>query len=757
MLYSDWTLSNNEYDPKERQARDALFFTGNGYFGIRGFFEEDNETIGANGGIYMTGVFGMGSYDAWEGKSSELCNLPNVLRVCISCNDEDIDGFSSISDFSQSLDMKKGVYARRYLWKTSDGRRLELCFERFASMHDIHRIGQRITIKALDKIDNLSVAALLDSDVTNLNLSSGEPFPIQPGRNHFISRNVRTNALSVTLDDPDSTVLNFAQQTFAYLNGKAVTGRITTNSKACGTAYTCSLNKNEVFTLEKIIFAVTSLDESLNPEQEIEDFLSKPASYEQELARHCSALSDKWRVADIEIDTNTTDLTIVRYNIYQLLCVCPEHTDRFGIGARGLTGEMYEGCVFWDNEIFVLPFFLYTNPSAARKQLMFRYHTLDAARRHAKNNWFEGAMYPWQVDRKGVEQTPVNCGAFYAIHITGDIAFTICRYWELTQDDEFMLSYGAEILYETARFWVSRCDYNSFDGKYHILSVRGPNEYDVYVNDNAFTNMMAVYNLKSVNSVFKKLKERHPDEFDKLFKRLGASHEEISKFCEVADKLNIPYNAQMDLYLEDDTYLIRRKLDLKRAKPTKKRIIDSTLPYEALPLYQVTKQADTVLLCCLFPHLFTKRQKENVYKFYEPRTAHDSSLSYSPHGILAADIGLHEEAYRYFKESAYLDVNDLQLNTINGLHFANFGGTWQIVFHGFAGISASNGKLYIKPALPAQWSRISLHCRFLGQTVKIAIDKSSIAVKRLDGDTPLTVRVNNQDYLIDDKPLTIDY
>jgi trehalose/maltose hydrolase-like predicted phosphorylase len=506
-----------------------------------------------------------------------------------------------------------------------------------------------------------------------------------------------------------------------------------------------------------MIITVTSLDEHLDAEQAIKKFLSNPVCYEQEFTRHCFSLTDKWRISDIEIDTETDDLTIVRYNIYQLLCVCPEHTDRFGIGARGLTGEMYEGCVFWDNEIFVLPFFLYTNPSAARKQLMFRYHTLDAARRHAKKNWFEGAMYPWQVDRKGIEQTPVNCGAYYAIHIIGDIAFSIYRYWELTGDDNFMMSYGAEILYETARFWISRCDFNSFDGKYHIFAVRGPNEYDVYVNDNAFTNMMAAYNLKSVKNVFQKLKDSHPVKFENLFKRLGASQDEISQFWKVADKLYIPYNAKMDLYLEDDTYLIRRSLDLKRAKPTKKRIIDSTLPYEALPLYQVTKQSDTVLLCCLFPHLFTQQQRENIYSFYEPRTAHDSSLSYSPHGILAANIGLHKEAYSYFIKSAYLDVNDLQLNTISGLHFANFGGTWQMVFHGFAGISTDNGRLCIKPNLPAQWNRLTLHCCFLGHIVKIDIDKFCIAVHKETGESPLTVCVAGQDYLVEDEPLTIKY
>ncbi|MDD4414744.1 MAG: hypothetical protein PHR14_09435 [Oscillospiraceae bacterium] len=212
------------------------------------------------------------------------------------------------------------------------------------------------------------------------------------------------------------------------------------------------------------------------------------------------------------------------------------------MGARGLTGEMYESCIFWDNEIFVLPFFQYTDPQAVRKQLTFRYHTLDAARRHAKRNWFEGAMYPWQVNNKGIEQTPYECGAFYAIHIVADIAFTVCRYWEVTGDDEFMMSYGAEMLYETARFWSSRCDFSAADGKYHIRAVRGPNEYDVYVNDNAFTNFMAANNLRSVKQVFDKLSCSHPEDIEQLRIKLGATRQEINRFSEIADKIIIPYD-----------------------------------------------------------------------------------------------------------------------------------------------------------------------------------------------------------------------
>ncbi|NLN82710.1 MAG: glycoside hydrolase family 65 protein [Clostridiales bacterium] len=756
MFYNEWILSNDEYDHDRRQSRNALFTIGNGYLGIRGFFEEDEVTLESNGGIYMAGVTGRGTYDAWEGKSGELCNMPNIFRVSLRCGGERVDGFSSISDFKQTLNMQKASYSRQYIWTTSQGSRIEVAFERFAGAADIPKIGQRIIVKALDPVD-LSLSALLDSNVTNLNADSfATPRPVQPGRNHFVKRNVKTSSLSVILDDPDSTVLYFAQQATAKVNGNPVAKKDFISDNACGAIYDCSLKAGDILTVEKVIYVASSLDDDVDAAQAVAGFLSGDVGFEQEFRAHCTAWLSAWETANIKIDTDTNDDAALRYNIFELLCVCPRHTDRVGIGARGLTGEMYEGCIFWDNEIFVLPFFQYTNPQVVRKQLTFRYHTLDAARRHAKRNWFEGAMYPWQVNNKGIEQTPYECGAFYAIHIVADIAFAVCRYWEVTGDDEFMVSYGTEILYETARFWRSRCDFSELDGKYHIRAVRGPNEYDVYVNNNAYTNYMAANNLRSVKQVFDNLSGSHPKEIERLMNKLGATRQEIDLFNEIADKIIIPYDEKKGLILEDDTYTQRRSLDLKRAKPTGQRIIDSTMPYEALPLYQVTKQADTVLLCCLYPNDFTQQQKKNVYFYYEPRTAHDSSLSYAPHAILSSQIGLKEEAYGYFEKSAYLDISDRQLNTISGLHFANFGGTWQAVFHGFCGISDDHGKVSIKPSLPDKWNRVTLNCFMYGSVLQITIDKSSVVVhKKKSGPNPLIVRIEGGDYLVGGEPLRV--
>ncbi|MDD4414745.1 MAG: hypothetical protein PHR14_09440 [Oscillospiraceae bacterium] len=299
MLYKEWILSNDEYEHDKRQSRNALFTLGNGYFGIRGFFEEDEKTIESNGGIYMAGVTGMGTYDAWEGKSGELCNVPNVLRVSLRCNGEAVDGFSSISDFNQTLNMQKATYSRQYIWTTSQGKRIWITFGRFASAADIHKIGQRIIVKALDGIDYLSLSSLLDSNVTNFNADSfATPMPIQPGRNHFVKRSVRNSSLSVTLDDPDSTVLYFAQKVIADVNGNPVTEKDFNTVNACGTTYDCSLRAGDALTVEKIVYTATSLDEDLDAEKRLLIFCPVISASDRNfmITAEPGSINGRWRI-----------------------------------------------------------------------------------------------------------------------------------------------------------------------------------------------------------------------------------------------------------------------------------------------------------------------------------------------------------------------------------------------------------------------------------------------------------------------------
>lgn len=728
MEYTGWSIRNEEFARRKKRSRDALFTIANGYLGIRGFFEEDAGEVDRLGGIYMAGVFGKGPVPVWEGMSRELCNLANVLKIRLAVDGENVQVTEQSKDFMQETDLKRALYTRSYQYKTKSGKSVRLSFERFVSMEHIHYVGQSVRICPVDGEIRLKADFLMDSEVVNLNWESCEPYPVQPGRDHITGREIEEDFMKLWLDDVDETQLFYAQKCRAVKGERKLEGRKAVEGFATGEVYETVLSPGEELAVEKLACIASSKDRE-KPEESIRDFQNKSICYQEEKKAHIRKWEEKWQVSDIQIEGKTADQTVLRYNIFQLLGVCPEHTDRLSIGARGLSGEMYEGCVFWDNEIFKLPFFIYTNPRAARKLLTFRYHTLEAAKRHAKKNWFAGAMYPWQASEKGIEQTPYDVGAYYAIHIVADIAYAICQYWQVTADDEFLLSYGMEMLTETARFFVSRSDFNKAENCYEIRAVRGPNEYDVYVNNNAYTNLMAAGNMKAAKEGWDRILQKYPAEAEALYEKLGLSEEELDSFAETARLMKIPRKETENLYLEDEDYLKRRPLNLKKAKPTGKRIIDSTLPYEALPLYQVTKQADVVLLMNLLPELFTEEEKRAAYDFYEPRTAHDSSLSYAPYGMMAARLGKEQEAYEYFVKSAYLDIEDRQLNTVSGLHFANFGGTWQMVYFGYAGIRKEENRIRIEPCLPELWSMLETAVLCKEGLLRVQIRKEQITVR----------------------------
>ncbi len=695
-----WVLKDKNLNEKNRASREATFTLSNGYFGVRGFFEEEQVGILSLGGIYMAGIFGDGNLEAWKGKNRELVNVPNFLAVKILCDGELVEQ-KEYTDYERELDIQHGMLTRSYVWKN----KLKLNFERFVSVKDIHTVCQRIRITKLTDCC-VEIDDTINVNTTNLNKISCEPLPVQPGDKHY-----------KVLENTGDTVI-------AETDGIAPE-KIYIKQK---TEF-----KNDVFT--RCVQVYTSRDDIT--EQPILD-------YDTYIARHCNEWEARWEAADIQLENDKDDQLALRYNLFHLMQVCPNNDARISIGARGLTGEMYEGCVFWDTEIFKLPFFIFENPKAARELLRFRYNMLSAAKAHAKDLWFEGAMYPWQSCNLGYEQTEKNVGAFYAIHIVCDIAYALMQYFRATNDLEFMTECGAEILIETSRFWKSRVTKRE-DGSYDLLAVRGPNEYDVIVNNNSYTNMMMQENLRSAIEILDYLKNKNTDVWKSLKEKVNLKDDELDIWEDIAGNITICYDADKKLYEEDSTYTKRVPLDLKKAKPTDKRIIDSTLPYEALPLYQVTKQADVICLMNNLPLRFTKEEKQAAWDYYEPKTAHDSSLSYCSYAIMAAKLGMDEIAYKYFRTCAYLDIEDLKLNNISGLHFANFGGTWQTVVYGFAGLSIKDDTVIIEPNIPEKWGKISFNIFFKGNRILInAKGKKATADIVSKGEQPIKIEVREE-------------
>lgn len=674
----NWSVARRGYDPLTHAHFAPVNTVGNGLICCRGFMEEAREGICALGGIYMAGIFGSAAYKPWKGEGQELANLPNIFRAEITIDGEPLKiSAETLTDFAETLDIKNACFTRGYTYALGGEPIAKLTFERFCSWADERIACQRVSVKPLKPGLDVRIELTLDPIVTNLNEVSSEPYPVQPGRKHWETIFQDETTLCVRLDDASGTRLTFRQR----------------------------VTQAAPLVFEKIIALC-------------EDVPS--ISFDEAFALHRAATAAFWEASDVELSGDGEAQTALRYSLLQLEQSRPRLTDKVSIGARGLTGEMYEGSVFWDTEIFMLPFFSMTNPEAAKRLLMFRYHTLPESRDHAKSNWFEGAMYGWQVNACGVEQTPHGVGAYYSVHVVADIAYAIQDYWNATGDDGFLLQYGLEILLETARFWRSRVTKRS-DGLYDIMAVRGPNEYDVLVNNNLYTNMMARENLLLCERLMGVFSERYPDELKNLTKRLGFNQSEFDAWREVAEKLVLPYDGENDLWLEDDTWLRRKPVDMAKAKPGEKRIIDTAIPYEALPLYQITKQADVLHAMKNLPWRFTKAQIEAAYRHYLPKTAFDSSLSYSMFALMAARLGKAQEALGFFNKCAHLDIRNVQLNTISGLHFANFGGTWQAAAFGFGGVSVFQDRLDISPNLPPSWKRMAFKLRYRGALLAVEI------------------------------------
>ena len=405
------------------------------------------------------------------------------------------------------------------------------------------------------------------------------------------------------------------------------------------------------------------------------------------------------------------------------------------LGAKTLSGLGYRGHVFWDTEIFMLPFFAFTLPDVARNLLMYRVHTLPAARENARRGGHAGARYAWESAETGREVTPpwgigpggkpvrIWCGEI-ELHITADVAYALWQYWQVSGDDPFMEAHGARILLETARFWESRVEPEA-DG-YHIRDVIGPDEYHEHVDDNAYTNALVAWHLERAAEVWGWLRNRAPERAAELATELELSEERIARWLEIARDLVFLEDPETGRIEQFAGYFGLEDVDLKALEP-RTRSVPDVLGLERVQRTQVLKQPDVLMLLYLLPDRFPRRALEANWAYYVPRTDHSygSSLGPAIHAALAARLGRVEEAYTFFRQAALMDLEDLRGNTADGIHGAACGGVWQAVVFGFAGLKVTPEGWTVDPHLPPEWTRLRFRFVHRGrlQTVEVTADQ----------------------------------
>lgn len=473
---------------------------------------------------------------------------------------------------------------------------------------------------------------------------------------------------------------------------------------------------------------------------------------------HEAAWSQRWRRSDIEIGGDPAAEQALRFAVYHLNSAVNPTDDHVSIGARGLTGEQYLGHVFWDTEIYLLPFYTLTWPEAARALLMYRFWTIDGARAKAATMGWRGAMYAWESADTGAETTPdqivtrdgrivdVLCGK-QEQHITADVAYAVWQYWEAARDEEFLLVAGAEILLETGRFWSSRAQPEA-DGYCHIRGVIGPDEYHETIDDNAFTNVMARWNIRRALDIAALLRKRWPDRWTSLSSRLGLVDAELAQWRAVAETIAIGWDRQTGLFEQFAGYFGLEEIDLM-AYAGRSVPMDVVLGRERMQRSQVIKQADVVALLGLLPEEFPGDSAAANFRYYEPRCGHGSSLSGAMHGLVAARLGYSDLALRYFQQAVAIDLADTDTAIAGGLHMAALGGTWMTAVFGFAGLRLQSEGIAFNPKLPASWRSLAFGIEWRDRRLKITIDgvKKVLRAKLRAGD-PMTLTVNGQQHQV---------
>ncbi|MFW6366030.1 MAG: glycoside hydrolase family 65 protein [Spirochaetota bacterium] len=415
--------------------------------------------------------------------------------------------------------------------------------------------------------------------------------------------------------------------------------------------------------------------------------------------------------------------------------------------AKGLTGEGYDGHYFWDTETYIYPLFLYSNPQVARQLIMFRYNTLEAARKRASElNHSRGALFPWRtID--GHECSPFFPAGTAQYHINADIALAVTRYFEATGDTEFMEDYGTELLAETARIWADFGEFiPSMGGKFCINEVTGPDEYTCLVNNNAYTNFMAAHNLRSAVEAMERLKSDNYEKYVHLCHVLDFDERELEYWQSASENMFYPYDETRQLYAQDDSFFSKEIWDFKN---TPKENYPLLLHYHPLVLYryQVCKQADLILAQFLLSDQFSLEQKKRDFEYYEKITTHDSSLSTCIFSIMAAEIGDTEKAYEYFYDTVRTDLDNKKGNTGDGIHAANMAGTWSAIVFGFGGLRVIKGKLHLNPVLPEKLKSYTFNIAFRGAHIRVHVDEERVDCTLVSGNE-LEIVLRGEEYTI---------
>ncbi|HEY0225294.1 MAG TPA: trehalose-phosphatase [Mycobacterium sp.] len=769
-----WDLTFEGYEPQSEKLRESLCTVGNGYFATRGAAPESKADQVHYPGTYAAGVYNrlVDDVSGVAVDNESLVNLPNWLALTFRIDRGswfDIDAVRVLS-YRQTLDLRGAILTRAVRFCDDAGRTSSLSQQRFAAMHMPHVGALQTTIVAENWSGTIEIRSTLDGNVTNSLVERYRDL----ANDHLElveKREISGNSVLLTVQTTQSRIpIAMAARNIVWRDGTPVPAayRLVDEAAEIGHDIAIEVSVGDELTVEKIVTVFTGRDVATSePAVDAQRWLSRLGRFAELRDGHLTDWAHLWERLSIEFEDFTDESRILRLHLVHLLqTVSPNSSDLdVGVPARGLNGEAYRGHIFWD-ELFIFPVLNLRLPMITRSLLAYRYRRLPEARHAAKAAGYSGAMFPWQSGSDGREESQrlhlnPRSGRWNpdssarAHHIGIAVAYSTWNFYQVTGDLAYLIDYGAELLAEIARFWVSRATYDQDRERYSIRGVIGPDEFHSGypdaphdgIDNNAYTNVMAVWVIMRALDAVKLLPL--PNRLD-LRETLGLHTDELAHWEEVSRRMFVPFHDGLISQFEGYGELEELDWDRYRRQYDNIQRLDRILEAENddVNRYKAAKQADVLMLFYLLSsdelrelldrlgYRFRPDQIPKMVDYYLARTSHRSTLSGLVHTWVLARAN-RDRATEFFQQALKSDVSDIQGGTTSeGVHLAAMAGSVDLVQRCFTGLETRGDRIVLSPhwpetlgvlAFPIHYRGLHLHLRVSGKGVIISVDPRNAA------------------------------
>jgi alpha,alpha-trehalose phosphorylase len=750
----EWNIVEKRFHPEFLAQSETMLALGNGYLGMRGCPEEggpNTENATLINGFYETRPIVYGEEAFGFAKTGQtILGVTDSKTIKLFVDDEPFWlSNANLLSYDRRLNMKSGTLDREILWETPSGKQVLITSRRLVSFANRHVAGISYRVTLVNAAASLVISSEMKTSEPNALADANDPRQttgfagpvLHPRTSYAKARRI------VLCHTTEKSCLTLACATDHSLETSCAHAHKVAYAENFGqVAFTVDARPGCPIQLTKYMVYHTSDKASLEElcgrtEWTMDRMMVQ--GFQQLLASQVQFMDEFWRRSDVQVKDVREDRTkrstveiqqAIRFNLFHILQASARSEDA-GVPAKSLTGQAYEGHYFWDTEIYVLPFLIYTSPRIAKNLLTFRYKMLPQARARARELGHRGAMFPWRTI-SGEEASAYYAAGTAQYHINADIMYALRKYVQATGDASFLRDCGVEMLVETARLWLDLGFYSDAKGgKFCINSVTGPDEYNTVVNNNAYTNLMARENLRYAAQTVEALRATDPDSYNVLVHKTSLEPSEVEAWARAAERMYVPYDEKLKIIPQDDSFLDREPWDFTNTPPEHYPLL---LFYHPLNIYrkQVIKQADVVLAMFLLGNAFSPEAQKRNFEFYDPLTTGDSSLSSCVEAIIAAQIGNTEKAIRYGMAALLMDLADVGGNVKDGCHIASMGGTWMMLIYGLGGMRDDDGMLSFWPhRAPGENAILRFPVTYRGQMLEVEITRENVEYTLLQGES----------------------